>query len=244
MSGNITVETTQNVDLELSLAPLGERILACLIDGIIRGAIVIALMLLAGAIMPNMMIGSNPVMVAIIILVMLPFISYHLLFEIFNNGQSPGKRLFGLRVVSLSGNSVSIGAYVLRWLFRLVDFQLFSGLIALIAVAASEKGQRLGDMVAGTTVIKERQRIGFHRLAYDETKPAYVPTYTQAAQLTPAHVELIKETLDNFQLAGSDVHVALLADKTAGILGVTYTEHPRKFLRTVVNDYSGVSRVS
>jgi uncharacterized RDD family membrane protein YckC len=241
MSGNVTVETTQNVDLELPLAPLGERILACLIDGFIRGVILIIMIFVIGWFV-DMSTFNQSLFVVLMILALLPVLAYHLLFEIFNNGQSPGKRVFHLRVVSLQGDSVSIGAYVLRWLFRLVDFQLFSGLIALIAVAASEKSQRVGDMVAGTTVIKEQHQIQFHQLAYDEQKPAYIPVYPQASQLEPVHIELIKETLNNFQLTRAENHVTLLAEKTAIMMGVMYQEHPRKFLRTVVNDYSGASR--
>jgi uncharacterized RDD family membrane protein YckC len=190
----------------------------------------------------NLSTFNQPLVIAFVILALLPVLSYHLLFEIFNNGQSPGKRMFNLRVVALHGESVSIGQYVLRWLFRLVDFQLFSGLIALIAVAASDKSQRIGDMVAGTTVIKEQHIIQFHQLAYSETKPTYIPIYPESSQLAPAHIELIKETLNNFQLAAADDHVLLLADKTAKMLGVQYSEHPRKILRTVVDDYSGASR--
>jgi uncharacterized RDD family membrane protein YckC len=241
MSGQITIQTTQNVDLQYQVAPLGERIVAYIIDGLIRIAAFIACVIFIGLVAPNFLSDKiGVVMTVIIVILALPLVFYHLLFEIFNNGQTPGKRIFDLQVVSIRGEMVSIGAYVLRWLFRIVDFHIFSGLVAVIAVAASDKGQRIGDMVAGTTVIKQSKRIAFRQLAFDEVRPEYVPTYPQATQLQPAHIELIKETLDNLTLQNSEEHVNLLAEKTATMLGVTYDEHPRKFLRTIVSDYSGV----
>jgi hypothetical protein len=202
-------------------------------------------MILLGVIAPNSLInGFGALAIIMTVLFAIPFLGYHLLFEVFNNGQSPGKRIFDLRVVSLRGDMVSIGAYMLRWLFRIVDFHILSGLVAVIAVAASDKGQRVGDMVAGTTVIKESKRIAFRQLAFDEVRNEHIPLYPQATELQPAHIELIKETLGNLSLENSDIHVRLLADKTAAILGVTYEDHPRKFLRTVVNDYSVNERMN
>ncbi len=238
MSGQITVETTQNVDLQFQLAPLGERILATLIDGFIRVALIIVAVFVFGALMDSPNTSKSSIVVMLIVFA-IPVVGYHLWFEIFNNGQSPGKKAFDLRVVSLKGTSVSIGAYILRWLFRLVDFQIFSGLVALIAVASSRKGQRIGDMVAGTTVIKESRQVRFRQLAYDESPREYIPTYPNARDLRPAHIELIKELLNNFDLESGDVLVARLADKTAKMLDVHSDEHPRKFLRTVLQDYYG-----
>lgn len=99
-------------------------------------------------------------------------------------------------------------------------------------------------MVAGTTVIKDSRQIALRQLAFDHVAPEYVATYPQAVDLQPAHIELIKETLSDLSLENSDAHVQLLAEKTAKMLSVTFDEHPRKFLRTVVNDYSGASRNS
>ncbi len=245
MSGQITIETTQNVDLQYQVAPLGERIVAYIVDSLIRIAIFIAGAIFLGIIAPNFLTDGIGVLLTImIVIVALPLVFYHLFFEIFNNGQTPGKRIFELQVVSIRGEMVSIGAYFLRWLFRIVDFHIFSGLVAVIAVASSEKGQRVGDMVAGTTVIKLSRRVGFRQLAFDEVREEYIPTYPQATQLKPTHIELIKETLDNLALENSEDHVRLLAEKTASMLGITYEEHPRKFLRTIVSDYSGAVGLS
>jgi uncharacterized RDD family membrane protein YckC len=243
MPEQISVETTQNVDLQFEVASLGDRILAYLIDGLIKGALIFVLILVFSIIAPGLF--SSPQMpvifyIVLSLLIVIPFAFYHLLFEIFNHGQSPGKRVFQLRVVSINGAPVSIGAYLLRWVFRIVDFHIFSGLVAVIAVASGKKGQRVGDMVAGTTVIKEVQRVTLSQLAYQKVQPDYVPVYPQAVQLNAQHIELIRETLNNLALNNVDAHVRLLADKTAGMLNITYSEHPRKFLRTIVQDYSRV----
>lgn len=240
MPEGLTINTAQNVKLQFQIAPLGDRIVASLIDLLIRGALMFVIVAIGGLFAPDS--PGQFWKILFIISILVPFVLYHFLFEVFNNGQSPGKRAFDLRVVSLTGENVSVGAYLLRWLFRIVDFQIFTGLVALIAVAASKKGQRIGDMVAGTTVIKETTAVRFRQLAYDESPDIYQPVYPQARSLKPAHIELIKETLNNPGLENSDQLVVLLAQKTASMLGVQYDEHPRKFLRTVLNDYYRTSR--
>src|SRR4029077_19753394 len=95
----------------------------------------------------------NVVWIWIVVLV-IPFALYNLLFEIFMNGQSPGKRAMDIKVLRLDGTPATVGDYIMRWLFALVDVHLFSGLIAVLCIAIGGKGQRLGDMVAGTTVVK------------------------------------------------------------------------------------------
>ena len=70
------------------------------------------------------------------------------------NGQSVGKRILKIKVISLDGSQPSIGQYFIRWLFRLVDFALTAQVGGLICVAVSKNKQRIGDIVAGTTLIK------------------------------------------------------------------------------------------
>src|SRR5690606_21050190 len=89
-----------------------------------------------------------------IAIVTVPFLLYHPLFEILMNGQSPGKRQMKIKVVSLDGSSPTIGGYLMRWLFRLVEVFMLRGAVAMVTIAANGKGQRLGDIAAGTTVVK------------------------------------------------------------------------------------------
>src|SRR5450631_284873 len=147
----IKITTTQNIDLEYDLGSVGERIVAWLVDL----GIFIAYFILLSAIMGfsgiDLFIEKNP---WIFILLAFPFVFYNLACDIGLNGQTIGKRVMKLKVISLNGEQATIGQYMLRWLFRMVDIYLFDGLPAFICVAASDKNQRIGDMVAGTAVIK------------------------------------------------------------------------------------------
>ena len=237
MSQEFRIQTTQNVDLGYEVASLGDRILAYLLDALIQYAYIIAIVIIM-SFLNAASDGLSTSFTVLFIVLALPFIFYHFLFELLNNGQSPGKRSFNMRVVRTDGEMTTMGSLLLRWLFRLVDIQLFSGLVAIIVIAASGKGQRVGDIVAGTTVIKERKAHSIRHLAYEEPKEEYIPTYPQVRKLNSQQIEVIRETLNNLEIDHIHDHVRLLSDKIAGIMGVDFEEHPRKFLRTVVKDFT------
>jgi uncharacterized RDD family membrane protein YckC len=143
----VSVRTTQNVVIDYPVASLGDRILAYFIDVLIMIAYVILLILVIGF----GEIGSPAIIIS---LISIPLFLYHLLFEIFMNGQSPGKRQMNIKVVRLDGTPPTIGNYIIRWLLRIIEIDLMSGAIALLTIAISGKGQRVGDIAAGTTVVK------------------------------------------------------------------------------------------
>src|SRR5687767_1400562 len=144
----IRVRTTQNVFIEYPLASIGDRVLAYLVDLAFLTSYSIAVMvsLLALEI-------EEDGWYLWLFLLTLPWLFYSLLFEIFMNGQTPGKKFLKIQVVKLDGTPPSIGAYLLRWLFAVVDL-LFYGVVAIVVIASGGKGQRLGDVVAGTSVVK------------------------------------------------------------------------------------------
>lgn len=233
MADQVQISTSQNVDLGFEIAPLGDRILAYIIDSVIRSIYVFLVFILIG------LLGeSSDQLIVLIILLILPAVFYHLLFEIFNDGQSPGKRAFGLRVAAIDGGMVSTGSYILRFLLRIVDFNIMSGIVALIAVAASKKGQRIGDMVAGTTVIKMQSQYRLRQLIYQDLEEEYEPTYFGLERLKSSDIALIKEVLDNRGIENSEKYVLALAEKVAGILEIDEYPNPRRFLRTVVKDFN------
>ena len=91
----------------------------------------------------------------LVVVFFLPVVFYDLISEILLDGQSVGKKVMGIKVVSLNGAQPSLGQYLLRWVFRIVDFSFSGSLVAVIMVAVTEKKQRLGDMLAGTTWLKQ-----------------------------------------------------------------------------------------
>ena len=233
----VSVETTQNVFIDYEIASIGDRIIGRLIDLVIIIAYLIIAFLIVGQLFEE---GIPPVV--IIGINLLP-IFYDLIFEIFMNGQSPGKRVMEIKVVDLSGRQPKLSSYLLRWLMGAVDFLIMSGSVALIAVVASGKGQRLGDMVAGTTVVKTRRKVKFSNNLFPEFEEEYEVVYPQVSQLTDRDVNIIKEVLRKYRRSRDSQSLQLMSKRAKEILDIETTEPHYKFLKQVVKDYHHLSSV-
>ena len=164
----ISIATPEGVDLELTLAGVGSRCAARLLDQLIQTGVLIALTLLLGAV-GGFLIGdggdggedgTGAAAVATALFLVLAFLvqfGYDVLFETLASGRSPGKRWTGLRVVRVDGAPVGFVTSAVRNLVRLVDFLPGFYGVAMVAVLVSSKNQRLGDMAAGTLVVREKK---------------------------------------------------------------------------------------
>jgi uncharacterized RDD family membrane protein YckC len=150
--------TPEAVALEFQTANVGSRILAYVIDmaivtaGILAGVFAVALLGQATDV-------AVPDWVAVaIVLVLLPawWLGYFIAFETLWRGRTPGKAALGLRVVTTEGAPVRFRHAAIRALLGLVDFALASGFFAVIFILLTRDNQRLGDLVAGTLVLRER----------------------------------------------------------------------------------------
>jgi uncharacterized RDD family membrane protein YckC len=150
--------TPEAVALEFQTANVGSRILAYVIDmaiviaGILAGVFAVALLGQATDV-----VVPDWVAVAIV-LVLLPawWLGYFIAFETLWRGRTPGKAALGLRVVTTEGAPVRFRHAAIRALLGLVDFALASGFFAVIFILLTRDNQRLGDLVAGTLVLRER----------------------------------------------------------------------------------------
>jgi uncharacterized RDD family membrane protein YckC len=151
----ISIPTPEGVELELVLAGMGSRLVGALVDFLIKGVILFALFVLAAAVGGDE--GGFLVALAIIAS-FLVFFGYDVAFETLASGRTPGKRAAGLRVVRLGGEPVGFMASAVRNLLRLVDMQ--PGLMYAVGACTiffSQRNQRLGDLAAGTLVVRERR---------------------------------------------------------------------------------------
>jgi uncharacterized RDD family membrane protein YckC len=230
---NFQIETAQNISITQNVAGIGERILAFLIDGLIMVAyIVVIMMLIAGL---NVGAGQEWIFMSIIIL---PLLLYYLLWESLWNGRTPGKAAMDLRVVKLDGSKPAFSNYLVRWLLRIIDITITSGSVAVVSILISGKGQRLGDMAAGTTVISEKARLGLDNTILVDVPADYRPVYPQVTMLSDRDVREIKDIYRN-SLENSNYRViGILSKKVSEILQVTPEEKPVQFLKTVIKDYS------
>jgi uncharacterized RDD family membrane protein YckC len=156
----LNIDTPEQVALEFSLATIGSRFLAVAIDTIIQIACAIALLLVVAAgIWATGALGLAARPWVLAVLVIGGFVIYYGYFAVFEtlwNGQTPGKRVIGLRVIHASGRPISAWEAILRNVVRLVDQMPAIYAIGIISVFVTERSQRLGDLAAGTVVVHER----------------------------------------------------------------------------------------
>jgi uncharacterized RDD family membrane protein YckC len=154
LDSRIVVATPEGIELEVVLAGLGSRFVARLIDSLIQLAVILALTIGAAALTGG---DANGWAVAIVVvLVFLVLFAYDIPFETLAAGQTPGKRAFGLRVVSRNGAPIDFVTSSVRNLLRIVDFLPIFYVVGSASIVATGECQRLGDLAAGTHVTRER----------------------------------------------------------------------------------------
>lgn len=134
--------------------------------------------------------------VAFVLLVVLPIILYQPVSETLAGGQTLSKFLLKTRVVSVDGSQPSVGSFLLRWLIMPIDVMFF-GSVAAFSMLVTPRRQRLGDLAAGTMVIKlnSYEKIRVHLDEYAFVRDGYQPTYTEARQLDEQQATHIARTL-------------------------------------------------
>lgn len=246
----IRIHTTQNVTLEYEVGSIGDRILATLIDSLV----LVAWLVLWGVIFSavdskgsdettDWSSASGIIAIIIIALILSPIVFYSLVSEIFFNGQSLGKKARHLRVVRLDGTAPLLGDYFLRWLLRIVDLYLpfAGGLVAIITIAVNGKGQRLGDMAAGTTVVSTKTPTDvLPDLGAALPLEEYQPVFPQAADLSDHDVALLRQLLSRSLQQGNYVLLNETATKIKQLLHVQSNLSDEDFLRTVLRDHAHI----
>jgi uncharacterized RDD family membrane protein YckC len=235
MAYTTSIRTAQNVIIEYEVATVWDRIVAFIIDSLIMISYIFFVSFIFGSIASNS--DFSWFSGAMLVVLFLPIMFYSLLFEIFNNGQSPGKLVMNTQVVSLSGDPVTIGQYFLRWLFRLIDFHFFSTIVAVIVVAVSEKGQRIGDHVAGTTVISKKKKQNLDTTVFRKISENYKPKYSAAYNLNDNDIQIIQEVLAN-KSENRFTLLTKLAAKVEETLQLEKSESSETFLKIIVKDYN------
>jgi len=241
----IRITTSQNIDIDYEVAGVGERLLARLIDFGLFFAIYILAVL--GFVIAGRRMGEGTALTAIVIVYAALFVFYDLICEVTMGGQSIGKMIMKIKVISIDGGRPSFGQYLMRWLFRIVDFTLSMQLCGLFCVAISEKQQRLGDMVAGTTLIKTKPRVLKHNLVFAPMVESYKPTFTDLYRLNDNDITLIQEVVRNYTRTGNTEVVLNASARVKEILGITSIPegmNELRFLQIVIQDYNHTSVVN
>ncbi|MEM7551381.1 MAG: RDD family protein [Bacteroidota bacterium] len=238
MAQKPNIITSTNIEIDLTLASLGDRILAYIVDVLIIGAYILFLVIVIIPLLQRSGIGSG-VNEWIFFLFFLPVMFYSLMFEYFFQGQSPGKKTTNIKVVRLDGSSPRLGDYFLRWILRTIDF-FFYGAVAMICIIIGKKGQRLGDMAAGTTVIKLRSK---NFTAYEDySNRIKVPenhqvSFPEARLLTDEQVNLIQKVLEVRKKSLQNEPMNKMAEKVKEVLNIQTDRNNLDFLYIILKDY-------
>lgn len=193
----IEITTTQNVVIQVKLATLMDRIVGFIIDLIIM---VVSFSLIAAAISVFFLITNSGEWWLYSILTIV-FSFYSLIFNLLLRGQTPAKMLMGVKVIKTDGGQPEFIDYFRRWAIRWIDIWASFGAVGMISIATSEKGQRLGDKISDTIVVKKKQTSGYQLkdiLSITSTE-SYVPVYPQIAQAAEEHMLTVKRLLNRYQ---------------------------------------------
>lgn len=246
----IQITTTQNVTLDFKSADLNHRLLAWLIDVLIKlsyiglvGYVFFGILNLGGYF--DSLGNDYWSIMAIVILFLLPVIFYTLVLEIFLNGQTVGKNVMKLKVLKVDGYQTGFVDFFIRWVIRIVDISAFSGIVALAFIGSTKKGQRLGGIASGTTVVSLRNRVDISDTILDEnTVENYQPVYPSVVKLSDNDVRIIKENFIKAKNKNDHGLLLKLKEKIVMVIDVVPSEDitAKNFIATVLKDYNQITQ--
>lgn len=231
---NFKIETAQNITIQQNVAPLSTRIGAFLIDMLIIGAYYAVIFFILNAL--DYLDSEN--LYVLYILISLPVFFYSLFFETLNNGQTPGKYFSKIRVTKIDGSKPTFGSYLIRWMLRLIDITIASGSVALLTILLNGKGQRLGDLAAGTTVISEKKIVSINSTLAVDIPDEYTPTFPQVTMLSDKDVQTIKELYLKAKRTRNHKMLQKLKLKIIEITEISTELNAADFIDIVLKDYN------
>lgn len=237
----LAINTTQNVVINFSAASVGDRLLAQIIDLLVKAAYVFFMIFMFEIFdLTNIFVGLDTwSIIAVYSILGIPIMFYSLVQESLWEGKTIGKKLMKMRVIKLDGYQASFGDYLIRWLFRLVEISIGNGIIALIAIISNSKNQRLGDMAAGTSVISLKNKVNINHTILQEVNEDYVPTYPLVIKLSDNDVRIVKETFET-AIASRDYGTLIkLREKIIAVTGIkNVSGNDQDFIKTLLKDYN------
>ena len=266
----IKIPTSFNIDVEFEIPEFYRRLISLLIDMVIQFCYMrIAFEIFKSIANSSGIMDGNTGynLEAIAVILFLPLFIYHVVLEITMNGQSIGKKIMGLRVVNENGGKASISQFLIRWLLRVSDVWIV-GIIFVIAsapdfremertflilgvlgflitdivlVVSSRKGQRVGDVLARTILIRTSRKASIEETVFREVSDAYTPVFPQIMQLSDRDINAIKNILETARKKGDYEMAATASDKIKNHLKIETSMQPFEFLDVLLKDYNYLS---
>lgn len=241
----VVIPTSFNIDLEFHTPAFHKRFFAWFIDIvlIILYCLAVEYSLSASNALNKEEAGMkqlyNLSFLGLILLV--PALVYHLATELFLNGQSIGKKLMGLQVISETGKRPEMHQFMIRWLLRVVDISLTLGCAGMITTLLTQKNQRLGDLASGTLVIDKKNVTTLSDTIFQDVSDQYVPKYPSVLQLSDRDLNTIKSIYESCRKTRNYEHAGRVSEKIRNALGINTYEDDIDFLETLLTDYNFLS---
>ena len=233
LDDRVTIATPEGVSLELVLAGVGSRFMARLLDAVIQLAIIFAL-----AVAISATTAPGTVRAVARVLIFFVVFAYDVPFELWNGGRTIGKAAAGIRVTGTDGDQIGFFASAIRNIIRIVDFLPVFYAVGVTSMVSTKRDQRLGDLAAGTIVVRDR----FPGLAASTPAPATVPVDAVAtwdvSAIGPGELATIHQFLDrrlSLPLPVRAHFAGELANRIGPkVAGAPYGTHPEYLLEGVV----------
>jgi uncharacterized RDD family membrane protein YckC len=235
----IEINTAQNVKIDYELAGIRHRVFAFLIDFLLM----CALLILVVALFDLVFININQLVIELLAFLILSF--YSIFNEIMFKGQSLGKKALGIKIIKTNGAELEFYDIFCRWSTRLVDIYLSLGGIAFFLISINKNGQRIGDIIAGTCVIKTTNTYQFSLNDIEKLNQRFIENnnlnYPLVKRLTEQDVLLIKKLVHRLKQFNNKAHEEALEKmlkKLASILEISeIPDDKEKFLNQVISEY-------
>ena len=237
----IGIETSRHVRLSYRPAPIFDRILAWVLDVILYVIYIVVFMWLWGGVFPTEIIENLNAGWVPLLAILLPYFIYFPVLETLWNGRTVGKKLVGIRVTRIDGTRASLGSYLIRWLFRFFEISATGGVVAILTILINGRGQRLGDLVAGTCVISETSDMQVRSQIFEQAKLDRKIIFDGAAELSDKDINVIRNLLNSGRSYSPDALKKLMVRSRKAIekktSAVDSTLSDEEYLRTIVKDY-------
>lgn len=242
----LSINTTQNVNINFKAATVVDRILASLIDLLIKlayGIVVFYIFFYKTGLGEKMSQMDYWSWLATIIIFFFPILIYSITLESIFEGQTLGKKILKIKVVKIDGYQAGFGDYLIRWIFRLIEKNFIFVIVGIVVISMSRKTQRIGDMAAGTAVITLKSDVTINSTILEELEADYVPKYPLVIKLTDNDVRIIKSRFENAKAKKDDVLMAKLREKVESVIDIkSESKSDAIFIKSIIKDYNYYTR--